>query len=217
MAQLQVEFKNISIVYIGVYILAVKLIMSIMRALKKHNLPPHLLRGNASSSERPNFPFSMTLDERQQQKMSCAPTCVFRPITLPPHLAGSHTICQPLVESASSPKGRCDQGAVETFTVPETDHKGHAAITSSSNFEQNVSLSETPGFVKRTYSGATKCSQQPAKVVFHGRGSHKTCSRAAKAAAIRINFMFSRLAARWITRNRTKKPYLPTPVSNCIM
>ena len=131
--------------------------------------------------------------------------CVFRPITLTAHWAGSHTICQ---QWLSHP--RCDLGAVEAFTVLETDTR-HAAITSSSNFEQNVNLSETAGFVKRTYSGATKCSQQPAKVVFHGRGSHKTCARAAKAAAICIIIMFSRLATRWMTRNMTRKYHLPIP------
>ena len=174
-----------------------KRIVPFVSALKKHNVSPHLLRGNAPSSEKPNFSFSMAQDERQQQKVSYAPTCtcVFRPITLPPHLAGSHTICQPLVESASSPKGRCDQGAVETFTVLETDHKGHAAITSSSNFEQNVSLSETPGFVKRTYSGATKCSQQPAKIVFHY--SHKAHTRLVQEQQKQQRYASTSCSAAW--------------------
>ena len=52
---------------------------------------------------------------------------------------------------------RYDQGSVEAFTLPATDAK-HTAVISSIKVEQN--FSETAGFAKRTYQSPSAHSNQ---------------------------------------------------------
>ena len=117
-------------------------------------------------------------------------------------------------------------------------HARHAAVISSSIGEQD--LSETAGFDKRTYSEVTKCTQHPAEAVSDGRGSCNPWEQQqwkgflALQQEIQSKFlhsqqgfcpaflwhytlMYSRMAARWMARNRIIKPHLLTQVSNRIM